>query len=344
MITTKSKSQAKVAKPETKTRIHLNSGLKADGLLKLYYYMRLMRGFEDSILRLYQQGKIVGGAYSGNGNEATAIGSAFALEKDDYLFPMHRDMGAHFVKGESVLNLMLQHLARENSLTRGRDGTGHYSDPSLRIYGNISHLGAMVPVACGAALACKLRKEKSVVMTYIGDGGASVGEVHEGLAMASVMRLPFILIIENNQYAYSTPTAKQFLVKHLSDRAVGYGIPGVTVDGTDVLAVFRVCREAVERARKGDGPTIIESVTMRMHGHAAHDNAWYVPKKQFEEWKKKDPIERFEKLLMTEGVLTEAKKKELTKDIHAQLDEATNIALEAPYPPSEQAAEGVYAE
>lgn len=322
----------------------LNGGLKATQLLNLYYYMRLMREFEDAILRLYQQGKIVGGAYSGNGNEATAVGSAFALEKDDYLFPMHRDMGAHFVKGQSVLNLMLQHLARENSLTRGRDGTGHYADPGLRIFGNISHLGAMVPVACGVALACKLRKEKLVVMTYIGDGGANVGEVHEGLAMASVMKLPFILIIENNQYAYSTPTAKQFLAKQLSDRAIGYGIPGVTVDGTDVLEVYRVCKDGVERARRGEGPTIIEAVTMRMHGHAAHDNAWYVPKKQFEEWKKKDPVERFEKLLMTEGVLTDEKKKELVKDIQTEIDKASEIALNSPYPPAEQACEGVYAE
>ena len=210
-----------------------------EGLLKLYYFMRLTREFEDTILRLYQQGKIVGGAYSGNGNEATAVGSAFALEKDDYLFPMHRDIGAHFVKGQTVRNMMLQHLGRTNSLTRGRDGTGHYSDPKLRIYGNISHLGAMTPVATGVALACKLQKEKHVVMTYIGDGGSNVGEVHEALAMASVIRLPLVLIIENNQFAYSTPTSKQFLVEQLSDRAIGYGIPGITVDGTDILEVYR---------------------------------------------------------------------------------------------------------
>ncbi|MBI4547361.1 MAG: thiamine pyrophosphate-dependent dehydrogenase E1 component subunit alpha [Ignavibacteriae bacterium] len=341
---TKSRRNKTSAANQQKSFRSLDSGLKNEDLLKLYYYMRLMREFEDTVLRLYQQGKIVGGAYSGNGNEATAVGSAYALQKDDYLFPLHRDIGAHFVKGQTVRNMMLQHLGRANSLTKGRDGTGHYSDPSLKIYGNISHLGAMVPVACGVALACKLRKEESVVMTYIGDGGANVGEVHEGLAMASVMKLPLILIVENNQYAYSTPISKQFLVEKLSDRAIGYGIPGITIDGTDVLEVYRTCTQAVERGRRGEGPTIIESVTMRMHGHAAHDTAWYVPKKMLEEWKKKDPIDRFEKVLMTEGILTEAQKKSMVSEIQQQIEEATKTALEAPYPPGEQASESVYAE
>ena len=306
--------------------------------------MLLMREFEEAILRLYQQGKIVGGAYSGRGNEATAVGSAFALQSTDYLFPMHRDIGAHFVKGQSVRNMMLQHLGRANSLTRGRDGTGHYSDPKLRIYGNISHLGAMIPVACGVALASKIRKEKIVAMTYIGDGGASVGEVHEGLMMASSMRLPFILIIENNQYAYSTPIAKQFIVEKLSDRAIGYGIPGVTIDGTDVLAVYHACKDAVDRARKGDGPSIIESVTMRMAGHAAHDNAWYVPKEKLAEWKKKDPIEKFEKILTEEGMLTKSKKESMLAEMRSLLEAEAEYALEQPYPPPEEAANGVYAD
>src|ERR1051325_5325057 len=177
------KSKRSASKSGPVRKVEPDSGVGNDDLLAMYGYMLQTREFEDSILRLYQQGKIVGGAYSGNGNEATAVGSAYALEKDDYLFPMHRDIGAHFVKGQTILNMMLQHLGRGSCLTRGRDGTGHYSDPSLNIYGNISHLGAMVPVACGVALACKIRKEKSVVLTYIGDGGSNVGEVHEGMAM-----------------------------------------------------------------------------------------------------------------------------------------------------------------
>ncbi len=318
-------------------------GLSKASLLEVYNFMLLMREFEDTILRLYNQGKIVGGAYSGNGNEATAIGSAYALEEGDYLFPMHRDIGSHFVRGQSVLKMMLQHLGRGNSPTRGRDGTGHYTDQELRIYGNVSPLGAMLPVACGVALASKIRKERSVVLTYIGDGGASVGEVHEGLMMASAMRLPVILVIENNQYAYSTPTSKQFIVEHLSSRAAGYGIPGMTVDGTDVVEVYRACREAAARARKGEGPSIIESVTMRMHGHAAHDNAWYVPKKMLEEWKKKDPLEKFERTLFGMGVLTEPAKREMINKIQSEIEAAVKQAEESPYAPGEDAITDVFA-
>lgn len=312
--------------------------------LDLYYYMRLTREFEETILKLYRQGKIVGGAYTGNGNEATAVGSAFALEKHDYLFPMHRDMGAHLVKGQSLRNLMLQHLARGNSLSKGRDGTGHYADPPLRIYGNISHLGAMVPMACGVALASKLRREGSVVLTYIGDGGSNVGDIHEALAMASVQRLPLVLIIENNQFAYSTPVAKQKAMEKYSDRAMGYGIPGFTIDGTDIDEVYQVCKQAVERARRGEGPTLIESVTMRMHGHSAHDGADYVPKELLAEWKKKDPVERIETMLTERKVLTAAVRSQYEEKIQATLDDAVQFAVESPYPPGEEAVVGVYAE
>ncbi len=311
--------------------------------LDLYYYMRLTREFEESILKLYRQGKIVGGAYTGNGNEATAVGSAFALEKHDYLFPMHRDMGAHLVKGQSLRNLMLQHLARGNSLSKGRDGTGHYADPSLRIYGNISHLGAMVPMACGVALASVLRKEKSVVMTYIGDGGSNVGDIHESLAMASVQKLPLILIIENNQFAYSTPVSKQKAMEKYSDRAIGYGIPGFTIDGTDIDEVYSTCKQAVERARNGQGPTLIESVTMRMHGHSAHDGAEYVPKDLLAAWKKKDPVAKIESTLTDKKILTPKKKEEIEKRIASTLDDAIQFAVDSPYPSGEEAIAGVYA-
>lgn len=317
--------------------------LSKEQYLQLYFYMRLTREFEESILKLYRQGKIVGGAYTGNGNEATAVGSAFALEKRDYLFPMHRDMGAHLVKGQSLRNLMLQHLARGNSLSKGRDGTGHYADPALRIYGNISHLGAMVPMACGVALASKLRKEKAVTLTYIGDGGSNVGDIHESLAMASVMRLPLVLIIENNQFAYSTPVANQKAMEKYSDRALGYGIPGYTIDGTDIEQVYSTCQQAVERARRGEGPTLIESVTMRMHGHSAHDGAEYVPKDLLADWKKKDPVMKMEKLLTDKKILTPKVKEEYERKIMATLDDAIQFAVESPYPSGEEATVGVYA-
>lgn len=327
---------------ETLTK-HKKTSLSKEQYLQLYYYMRLTREFEESILKLYRQGKIIGGAYTGNGNEATAVGSAFALEKHDYLFPMHRDMGAHLVKGQTLRNLMLQHLARGNSLSKGRDGTGHYADPALKIYGNISHLGAMVPMACGVALASKLRKEKAVVLTYIGDGGSNVGDVHESLAMASVMKLPLILIIENNQFAYSTHVSKQKAMEKYSDRAAGYGIPGYTIDGTDLETVYKVCKQAVERARRGEGPTLIESVTMRMHGHSAHDGAEYVPKTLLAEWKKKDPVQRIEKFLVDKKILTPKIREEYEKKVFAELEDATQFAVDSPYPPAEDAAVGVYA-
>lgn len=332
----------RTASPRRKTPVSHQPS--ADDLRAMYRYMVLMREFENVILRLYQQGKMIGGAYSGRGNEATAVGSAFALGASDAIFPMHRDLGAHFVKGQSVRAMMLTYLGRAGGLTRGRDGTGHYTDRALGIYGNISHLGAMVPVACGVALAARIKKEKTVTLTYIGDGGASIGEVHEGLIMASAMNLPFILIIENNQYAYSTPIGRQFRVSHLSDRAAGYGIPGVTVDGTDVLEVYRVCREAVDRGREGKGPTLIESVTMRMSGHAAHDTAWYVPKAELKAWEKKDPLATFERYLQDRGVLTPSARKTLGAEIRAQVEAEAEYALGQPYAPGEEVEQGVYAE
>jgi TPP-dependent pyruvate/acetoin dehydrogenase alpha subunit len=305
--------------------------------------MRLAPECDNAILRLYKQGKVVGGAYTGNGNEATAVGSAFALEEEDYLFPMHRDLGAHLVKGQSVRNIFLQQLGRANSLTRGRDGTGHYADPSLRIYGNVSHLAAMIPVAVGVALASRLRKERSVVMNYIGDGGCNVGDFHEGLNMAAVMKLPYVLIIENNQFSYSTPGNKQYAAERLSDRALGYGIPGVTVDGTNVQHVYDACQEAVERARRGEGPSLIESVTMRMHGHSASDDASYVPAPMLEEWKKKDPLERYEKSLVGAGILTDVLKVDIERHISSTIEDAVRFAEQSSYPAGHDAIEGVFA-
>ncbi len=334
-------SPAGIAVPEQKRAP--GGKLSNPDRLELYYYMRLARECDNAILRLYRQGKVVGGAYTGNGNEATAVGSAYALGDGDYLFPMHRDLGAHLVRGQSVRNIFLQQLGRGNSLTRGRDGTGHYADPDRRIYGNVSHLGAMIPMAAGVALAVTMRKERAVVLNYIGDGGSNTGEFHEGLNMAAVMKLPFILIIENNQYAYSTPAGKQYAAQKLSDRASGYGIPGVTIDGTNVGLVFDTCRKAADRARRGAGPTLIESVTMRMHGHSAADDSSYVPAEMIEEWRKKDPIDRLEKILLADHVLNEASKKNIEDRIASEIEDAVTFAMESPYPPGEEAGEGVYA-
>jgi 2-oxoisovalerate dehydrogenase E1 component len=323
--------------------VSFSVNLNSTKQLELYRFLLLTREVDNAIIKLYKQGKMVGGAFTGYGNEATAVGSAYALEKHDYLFPMHRDLGAHLVKGQSLKNLFLMQLGRGEGLARGRDGTGHYADPSLKIYGNVSHLAAMIPMACGVALASKMRKENAVVMNYIGDGGCNVGEFHEGLNMAAVMKLPFILIIENNQFSYSTPNHKQFAAKQLSDRAIGYGMPGFTVDGTDVEKVYEVCCEAVDRARRGEGPTLIETITMRMHGHSLSDDASYVPKGMVEEWKKKDPIELFEKRLLSGGVLTASSRDEMRAKLIAEVDEAVEYAVAQPYPAPEKASEGVFA-
>jgi pyruvate dehydrogenase E1 component alpha subunit len=311
--------------------------------LDLYYYLRLTRECDNAILRLYRQGKTVGGAYTGNGNEATAVGSAYALEAHDYVLPMHRDLGAHLVKGQTLRNIFLQQLGRAGSLTRGRDGTGHYADPALRIYGNVSHLAAMIPVAVGIALAASMRNEQAVVMNYIGDGGSNVGDFHEGLNMAAVMKLPFILLIENNQYAYSTPVIRQTAAAKYSDRALGYGIPGLTIDGTDVMAVYDACKEAVDRARRGGGPTLIESVTMRMQGHSASDDASYVPKEMLDEWKKRDPILRLERELVRQQILNDEGRRALEDNIRRKIEEAGREAELSPYPDGPEAADGVYA-
>jgi TPP-dependent pyruvate/acetoin dehydrogenase alpha subunit len=334
---------AKIISPTSAPEKTNGDALPRVELRELLYFMRLTRACDEAIGRLYRQGKIVGGAYAGTGNEATAVGSAFALEDHDYLLPMHRDLGAHLVRGQTLRNIFLQQLGRANSLTRGRDGTGHYADPTLRIYGNVSHLGAMIPVGVGIALASKMRKDGSVTMTYIGEGGSNVGDFHEGLNMAAVMKLPFVLIIENNQFAYSTPVEKQYAAANLSDRAAGYGIPGVTIDGTDVVRVYETCLTAIARARRGEGPTLIETVTMRMKGHSASDEASYVPKELLERWKKKDPIDQFERALLGDGTITRDELAEIDARITAGIDDAVEFAEKSPLPSSDDAGDGVYA-
>ena len=294
-------------------------------LLSCHRYMLMASEFDNEIYRLYRQGKIVGGAYPGIGNEATAVGTAFALGNDDVIFPMHRDLGAHIVRGQSLQQLFVNHLAREGALARGVDGTGHYADPEKGIYGNISHLGAMIPVAAGVALAAQLQHKPIVVMNYIGDGGAQTGEFHEGVNFAAVRKLPFVLVIENNQYSYSSPNSVEFAAKKLSDRAIGYGCFGETIDGTDIQAVYDASTRAIKRAREGKGPTLLECVTMRMRGHAEHDAAEYVPKELLAKWKKKDPIDLCEKLLLKMKAITT---KEL-QAIHEEVEKEVRIAADA---------------
>jgi TPP-dependent pyruvate/acetoin dehydrogenase alpha subunit len=311
--------------------------------LELYHFMKLNRMVEDRLGNLYRQGKVVGGLYSSRGQEATSVGSAYALEPQDVMGPLIRNLGSMLVRGVKPREVMMQYMAKSDSPTGGKDGNTHFGDLKRGLVAPISMLGAVIPVMTGIALAGRMQGKDLVALTYIGDGGTSTGDFHEGLNLASVLHVPFVLIAENNGWAYSTPTSKQMRVKSIATRAAAYGIPGESVDGNDVLAVYEVTKRAVERARAGGGPTLIESRTFRMKGHAEHDDAGYVPKHMFEEWRLKDPIERFERHLLGNSLATEDELKAITAKIDAQLNEEVDFALASPMPPPERAFEGVYA-
>ncbi|MBZ5538946.1 MAG: thiamine pyrophosphate-dependent dehydrogenase E1 component subunit alpha [Acidobacteriia bacterium] len=313
--------------------------------LDLYYYMRLNRAVEDTMGKLFRQNKIVGGLYSSLGQEAISVGTAYALEKKDWLAPMIRNIGALLTKGVPPRDIFTQHMAKYTSPTLGKDGTSHFGDlENLHIVSPISMLGDLIPVMTGVALAGRYLGQKIVAMTWIGDGGSSTGVFHEGLNFAASQKAPFVLILENNQWAYSTPVRKQVPLVDLADRAKAYGISSYIVDGNDVAAVYTTAKEAVDRARAGEGPILIEAKTMRMRGHAQHDPAEYVPPEMFEYWKKRDPIARHEKFLLDEKLLDAQGKAEIEKKIDTLLEKDREFAENSPLPPPELAAEGVYCE
>ncbi len=311
---------------------------------ELFQFMLRAREFDLAMIRLYRQGRAFGGVYSQIGNEATSVGSASALGANDALFPMHRNVGAHFVRGQDLQSLLLNFLAREGSMMRGTDGTGHYADVEKKIFGNVSHLGAMIPVAAGYVMAAAMRGEDTVAMTYIGDGGAQTGEFHEAMNFAAVQKLPLVLIIENNQYAYSTPNSEEFACERLSDRAVGYGCFGETIDGTDVERVYESCVHAVNRARTERIPSIIETITMRMRGHAEHDDAGYVPREVLEHWETRDPIARYEQFLVKRGVITQAEIATLRTQLAEEMNRTIDYVVEKPFPAAEEGRKLVFVE
>jgi pyruvate dehydrogenase E1 component alpha subunit/2-oxoisovalerate dehydrogenase E1 component alpha subunit len=319
--------------------------LTGEQQLDLYYYMKLNRMLEEQMVRLFRQNKIVGGLYSSLGQEAISVGTAYALEKRDWLAPMIRNIGALLVKGFQPRDIFTQHMAKYTSPTLGKDGTSHFGDLKERhVVSPISMLGDLIPVMTGVAMAGRYLGQNIVALTWIGDGGSSTGAFHEGMNLAAAQRAPLVLVIENNQWAYSTPVNRQVPVKNLADRAKAYGVPGYIVDGNDVVAVYQTTREAVERCRAGQGPVIIEAKTHRMKGHAQHDPAEYVPKEMFEYWKARDPIERYEKVLFASGLLDAKKKAALEARIEKELDEEREFAENSPLPPPELAEQGVYCE
>jgi pyruvate dehydrogenase E1 component alpha subunit/2-oxoisovalerate dehydrogenase E1 component alpha subunit len=319
------------------------SELGRDDQLRLYHFMQLTRMVEARLGNLYRQGKVVGGLYSSLGQEATAVGSAYALAPGDFMGPLIRNLGSMLVRGVEPREVMTQYMARGTSPTGGKDGNTHFGDLERGLVAPISMLGALIPVMAGVALAGRMQGKDLVALTYIGDGGTSTGDFHEGLNLAAVLDLPLVVVAEHNGYAYSTPVAKQMRIPHLASRAAAFGIPGVIVDGNDVLAVYEATRKAVERARRGAGPTLIEAKTFRMKGHAEHDDAGYVPAELFEAWRKKDPIDRFERHLLDEDVASRDELDAVVAAIDRQLDDEVDFALAAPPPPPERAAEGVYA-
>lgn len=320
------------------------TSLARERQLELYRWLELNRLVEDRLTNLYRQGKVVGGLYSSRGQEAISVGSAYALEPGDVVGPLIRNLGSMLVRGVVPREVFTQYLARATSPTGGRDCNLHFGDLSRGLVSPISMLGALIPVMAGVAFAAKYQGKKYVALTYIGDGGTSTGDFHEGMNLAAVLELPLVVIAEHNGYAYSTPTARQMKIKDLAMRAAAYGIPAKIVDGNDVLAVYEATLAAVAKARAGGGPQMIEAKTFRMKGHSEHDDAGYVPKELFELWKAKDPIVRFERHLLAEGLATAEELAAMAAEIQTRVDADADFALASPFPAPESAEGGVYEE
>ena len=314
--------------------------------LEIYRWMLLNRKMEQALENLYKQGKVVGGVYFGLGQEACSCASAYALRKDDWLAPMIRNQGSLLVRGFRASDMMMQYMAKADSPTKGRDGTSHFGDIYERnVVSPISMLGDLIPVMAGVALGARLQKRNIAVMTYIGDGGQSTGVTYEGLNFAAVQHLGLVLFVENNLWGYSTPADMQFRVKDLAERSIAYGIPGVIVDGTDACQVYDAAHEACERARRGEGPTLLEAKMMRMKGHAIHDAADYVPWALVEYWRKRDPVARFENYLINvKKWLSPDDNRALISDVDRELEAEREIAINSPMPKPESAVGGVYCE
>jgi pyruvate dehydrogenase E1 component alpha subunit/2-oxoisovalerate dehydrogenase E1 component alpha subunit len=336
-----------VISPLASESAKLPPGLTRDQLLELYYYMRLTRSLEERLVNLYRQTKVVGGLFRSLGQEADAVGSAYALDrsKGDVLSPLIRNLGSMLVQGATPLEILRQYMAKGDSPTRGRELNIHFGDTVRGFIGQISHLGDMVPVMAGVTLSFKLRGQSRVGLVYVGDGATSTGAFHEGINFAAVQRCPLVVIIENNGYAYSTPTGKQTACTSFKDKAIGYGIPGVRADGNDVLATYQVTREAVDRARAGEGVTLIELMTYRRKGHAEHDNQSYVPPGEIDRWaRENDPLDRYAGELTSRHQVSSRELETIDARVKAEIDRATDEAEASPAPEPADALRGVYAD
>ncbi len=312
------------------------AGLDREDLLGIYRNMLLTRSVEERGHILYRQGKIPGSFYTGRGNEAAAVGVASAMGPEDVGTPLHRDMGVHITRGVEPWRIFAQFMGRADGPTHGRDGNVHMADPNLGLIAMVSHLPAMLPVAVGCALAFRIREERRVALAWFGEGASARGDTHEGMTLAGTRKLPVVFVCDNNQWAYSTPTHLEYATEHVADRAEAYGFEGV-------LAVHREAKRAIEKARNGGGPTLLECVTLRMEGHAVHDDAFYVPKVMFESWAANDPIERYRTWLRENADMTDEEEGEISNSVKKLLNDALQRAEDSPMPDPSTLLEGVYA-
>ena len=320
-----------------------NTSLTPDQMFDLFRYLKLTRLVEERIVNLYRQTKVVGGVFRSLGQEATAVGSAYALRPEDFITPIIRDLGSVFVKGIRPRQIFAQYMAKAWGPSGGKDLNVHFGELDKGFLGPISHLGDMIPVMTGILLAARMQQKNIVGLAYIGDGGASTGAFFEGVNFAAVQKLPLITIAEYNRYAYSTPTNLQTAVRNLAEKAAAFGIPGYIVDGNDVIACYEVTRQAVDYARSGRGAVLIEAKTYRRKGHAEHDDQRYVPEGEIEWWEKhNDPIDRFEKFLLDEKVATKERLDQIAADVMHEIDEDCEWAESSPMPEAEVAAHGVF--
>jgi TPP-dependent pyruvate/acetoin dehydrogenase alpha subunit len=319
------------------------TSLTKEQKLELYRFVKMTRMFDEFTVRLKRQAKLTGGVFTSLGQEATAVGTAFALEKQDFIAPLIRDIGACFVKGILPRTIFAQYLGKANAPSRATDVQFHFADLEKGFVGPISHLGDMIPVMTGVLLAARMKKENRVAVAYIGEGASSTGAFHEGVNFAAVQKLPLITIIENNGYAYSTPTRNQCAAASFIDKAIGYGILGLKTDGNDIIACYETMKKAVEHARDGNGSVLIEAMTYRRKGHAEHDNQSYVPAGEIEHWATmNDPIDRYERFLTEENIATAEELKEITAEVEKYLNDELAIAEETDFPEGISAAYDVF--
>jgi TPP-dependent pyruvate/acetoin dehydrogenase alpha subunit len=317
--------------------------LSTPQLLEVYRYLKLNRMIEERLSALYRQGKVQGGLYSSKGQEAISVGSAYALAPQDVMAPMIRNLGSMLVRGVRPVEFFLQYMQKEGSPCKGRDTSLHFGGIDRGLVPPISHLGTLIPVLAGVALAGRMQMKHLVALTYVGDGATSTGDFHEGLGLASVLRLPLVVIIENNRWAYSTPVSFQSRLADLADKGRAYGVPQGIMDGNDVLAVYEATARAVDLARRGQGPVLLEAKTMRMRGHSEHDDAWYVPEEERRFWEKRDPIQIFEKHLLEAGTARRSQLAEIEAACTALIDADLAVAEAAGFPRPESCVEDVYA-